>query len=144
MAQGCIRMSGYRAKIRSSQPATITTRLEDKSPYLTSVPHSWASIGSAPPNDYTNQDIYNRAGEKLGTIKEMLIGPDGKMTAAVVNVGRFLGIGDKDLAVPFSALQMEQRGNSHRIVIDVTRDALQAAPPLSDVKRPNSNLRPLH
>ena len=83
-------------------------------------------------------------GRNSAQSRRCLIGPDGKMTAAVVNVGRFLGIGDKDLAVPFSALQMEQRGNSHRIVIDVTRDALQAAPPLSDVKRPNSNLRPLH
>ena len=41
-----------------------------------------------------NSDIYNRAGEKLGTIKDVLIGPDGKMAAVLVNVGRFLGIGD--------------------------------------------------
>jgi hypothetical protein len=98
--------------------------------YLTSanVPYSWVSIGRAP-NYYVDHDIYNRAGEKLGTVKDVLIGPDGKMAAAILNVGRFLGIGDKDIAVPFSALQLEQRDNSQRIVIDATKEALQAAPP---------------
>jgi hypothetical protein len=98
--------------------------------YLTSanVPYSWVSIGRAP-NDYVDHDIYNRAGEKLGTVKDVLIGPDGKMAAAILNVGRFLGIGDKDIAVPFSALQLEQRDNRRRIVIDASKEALQAAPP---------------
>jgi hypothetical protein len=96
--------------------------------YLTSAPDNWVSIGTSP-NDYSNQDIYNRAGEKVGTIRDVLVGPDGKMAAAVVNVGRFLGIGEKDIAVPFSALQLEQRDNNRRIVIDATKEALQAAPP---------------
>ena len=105
--------------VRTSQVA--------KSIYLTSAPDNWVSMGASP-NDYVNQDVYNRAGEKLGTIKDVLIGPDGKMAAVLVNVGRFLGIGDKDIAVPLSALQLEQRDNNRRIVIDATKDALQAAP----------------
>jgi hypothetical protein len=100
---------------------------ERSSSYLTRAPNDWVSIGSTT-NDYVNQDIFNRSGEKLGTIKDILVGPDGKMAAAVMNVGRYLGIGDKDIAIPFSALQLEQRDNSRRIVIDATRDALQAAP----------------
>ena len=92
---------------------------------LASVPDNWTSIGDAP-NSFTNQDIYNRAGEQLGTIKDVLAGPDGKMTAAIVNVGRFLGIGDKDIAVQLSALQVDHR--NRRIVIDATKDTLQAAP----------------
>ena len=95
--------------------------------YLTRAPNDWVSIGSST-NDYVNQDIFNRAGEKLGTIKDILIGPDGKMAAAVMNVGRYLGIGDKDIAMPFSALQFEQRDNTRRIAIDATKEALQAAP----------------
>ena len=92
---------------------------------LASVPDNWTSIGGAP-NSFTNQDIYNRAGEQLGTINDVLAGPDGKMTAAIVNVGRFLGIGDKEIAVQLSALQVDHR--NRRIVIDVTKDTLQAAP----------------
>lgn len=43
-------------------------------------------------------------------------------------VGGYIGIGDKDIAVPFSALRLEQHDNSRRIVIDAKKDELQAAP----------------
>jgi sporulation protein YlmC with PRC-barrel domain len=108
---------------------------QTKTAYLTSAPDNWVSIGHAP-NDYVNKEIYNRAGEQLGTIKDVLVGPDGKMTAAIINVGRNLGIGDKEIAVPFTAIQ-QQRGDSVlRIVIDATKDNLQAAPAF--VRHPSS------
>ena len=107
-------------------PVTTSRDVQTKTAYLSSAPDTWVSIGHAP-NDYVNKDIYNRAGEQLGTIKDVLVGPDGKMAAAIINVGRYLGIGDKEIAVPFSAIQ--QRSDSgQRIVIDVTKDNLQAAP----------------
>ena len=97
-----------------------------KTIYLTSAPDNWVSLGSA--NDYVNHEIHNRAGQNLGTIKDILKGPDGNMAAAVINVGRFLGIGDKDVAVPFSALQVELQDNHRRIVLNVAEDELKAAP----------------
>jgi hypothetical protein len=97
-----------------------------KTAFLNTAPDSWVSIGNAP-NEYVNKEIYNRAGEHLGTIKEVLAGPDGKMAAVIINVGRYLGIGDKEIAVPSSALQ-QQRDSGQHIVIDAPKDALQAAP----------------
>ena len=107
-------------------PVTTSRDVQTKTAYLSSAPDTWVSIGPAP-NDYVNKDIYNRAGEQLGTIKDVLVGPDGKMAAAVINVGRYLGIGDKEIAVPFSAIQ-QRMDSGQRIVIDVTKDNLQAAP----------------
>ena len=95
--------------------------------YLTTAKDDWRSIGASP-NEYTNQDVYNVAGENLGTIRDLLMGPDGKAAAAVINVGRFLGIGDKEIAVPFSALRVEKQGDGRRIVIDASKDSVQAAP----------------
>jgi hypothetical protein len=46
----------------------------------------------------------------------------------VINVGRFLGIGDKEIAVPFAALRLERHGDSRRIVIDAMKEGVQAAP----------------
>ena len=116
---------------RTSQPvappagsAPTTVR---KTIYLTSAPDNWVSLGSVA-NDYVNHDIHNRAGQNLGTIKDVLKGPDGNMAAAVINVGRFLGIGDKDVAVPFSALQVELQDNQRRLVLNVAEDELKAAP----------------
>ena len=105
-----------------------TTRTSDpKGIYLTSAPDNWVSIG-ATPNEFVNRDIHNRAGEKLGTIKDVLVGPDGRMTAVILNVGRELGLGDKDVAIPFTALQLEQGDTGRRIVIDVVKETLQTAP----------------
>jgi hypothetical protein len=106
-----------------------------KTTYLTSVPENWASIGTAP-NEYVDRDVHNRAGEKLGTIKDVLVGPDGRMAAAIVNIDRSLGIGDKDVAIAFTALQLEQGNTGRRIVIDAQKDTLQTAPAVERRKAP--------
>jgi hypothetical protein len=108
----------------ASEPAPGVQR---KFAYLASAPDNWVSIGTTP-NEYVNKEIYNRAGEQLGTITDILVGPDGKMAAATINVARNLGLGDKEVAVAFSALQQQQYNGGQRIVIDTTKDALQTAP----------------
>lgn len=91
-------------------------------------PHdNWTSIGASP-NDYVNHDIYNARGEALGTVRDLLIAPDGKAAAAVIGVGHYLGMGDKVVAVPFTALRVEQRKTDRRIVVDLAKEALQSAP----------------
>jgi uncharacterized protein YjeT (DUF2065 family) len=111
----------------TSLPTQPATDAPGKLTYLTFAREDWTSIGSAP-NEYTNQDVYNAAGENLGTIRDVLMGPDGKAAAAIINVGRFLGIGDKEIAVPFSALRLERQGDNRRIVIDAVKEGVQAAP----------------
>lgn len=49
-------------------------------------------------------DVYGRDDEKIGDIKEILIAPDGQAKGAVLGVGGFLGIGEKSVAVAWSAL----------------------------------------
>jgi len=93
--------------------------------FLAKAPNDWVSASDS---DYTNQAVYSRSGESLGTIKGLLKGPDGKIAAAVINVSRVLGIGEKDVAVPFSALKTEQQASGRRIVLDITKDGLQLAP----------------
>jgi sporulation protein YlmC with PRC-barrel domain len=104
----------------TQEPAQV---VQTKSTFLNSAPDSWVSIGSAP-NEYVNKEIYSRTGEQLGTVKDVLVGPDRKMTAVIINIGRNLGIGDKEVGVPFSALQV----SGQHMVIDATKDDLQAAP----------------
>jgi len=110
-------------KTSTSTPVRMLPRLDDKSQYLTKALDGWTSIGA-----YHNQEIYNRAGERIGVVKDLLVGPDGKINAAVVGVGRFLGIGEKDVAVPLAALQIERRDNRGYLTMDVAKDILRAAP----------------
>jgi hypothetical protein len=107
----------------ANAPTQFVPGAASKLTYLTKAQPDWMPIGA-----FYQQDIYNRAGEKIGSIKELLVGPDGRIHAAVVGVGSFLGIGEKDIAVPLSALHMERRDDGRRITIDVMKETLQTAP----------------
>jgi sporulation protein YlmC with PRC-barrel domain len=50
-------------------------------------------------------DIYGANNEKIGDVNEVLIDRQGNADAIVVGVGGFLGIGEKDVAIPFSAVE---------------------------------------
>ncbi len=52
--------------------------------------------------------VYNDQGDSIGTVDDLLIGDDGKISNAVISVGGFLGLGSKLVEVPFSQLKFEQ------------------------------------
>jgi hypothetical protein len=59
------------------------------------------------------------------------VGPDhdGKIAVLIVGVGGFLGVGEKDVAVPFNAVQFKTKDNNKWYpVMNTTKDALKNAP----------------
>lgn len=108
---------------RTGQTLTATAQNGVASTFIFKAGDDWISI-----NGYLNKRIYDRAGEELGTIEDVLVGPDGKFNAAIIAIHRDHGLGDKHIAVPFAALHLEQRGPDTRLIFDTTRDALQKAP----------------
>jgi sporulation protein YlmC with PRC-barrel domain len=73
--------------------------------------------------------VFNSKADVIGTIGDVVVGADGKATAAVINVGGFLGVGSKVVAVPFSALKIGPVVEGSRVLLlDVTKEQLQAAP----------------
>src|SRR3954470_14002431 len=49
--------------------------------------------------------LNNNNNEKVGDIREVLLSRDGKAEAVVIGAGGFLGIGEHDVAVPFSEVK---------------------------------------
>jgi sporulation protein YlmC with PRC-barrel domain len=47
--------------------------------------------------------------ESIGDINDVIVDRQGQAVAAVVGVGGFLGIGEKDVAVPFASLEFATR-----------------------------------
>ncbi len=111
----------------SREVSTPAPGADVKTVYITRPAANWVSIGKSP-NDYVDREIYNARGESLGTVRDLLVAQDGRAAAAVIRVGRYLGIGEKDIAVPFTAIRVEQRNGNPHMVIDLMRDALQTAP----------------
>jgi hypothetical protein len=50
-------------------------------------------------------NVYNDSNEKLGSISDMLLDKSGKINAAVIGVGGFLGVGERLVAVSFDKLK---------------------------------------
>ncbi len=66
-------------------------------------------------------------GESLGRVEDLIIDPaDGRVAAAVVSMGGFLGIGGKLTAVPLPAFTHDEAAG--RFILDVDRDTLRRAP----------------
>lgn len=64
----------------------------------------------AQPNEWRTSkligvDIYGPDNQKVGDVNEVLIDRSGQVKAVVVGVGGFLGIGEKDVAIPFDQVQ---------------------------------------
>ncbi|MBL0406653.1 PRC-barrel domain-containing protein [Microvirga aerilata] len=60
-----------------------------------------------PASQLEGVNVYNDRNENIGDINEVLIDRQGKVEAVVIGVGGFLGIGDRNVAVPFNALRWE-------------------------------------
>jgi hypothetical protein len=50
-------------------------------------------------------NVYNDSNEKLGSISDMLMDKTGKINAAVIGVGGFLGVGERLVTVSFDKLK---------------------------------------
>jgi sporulation protein YlmC with PRC-barrel domain len=75
------------------------------------------TMSRLPPNsftitDYYKQDVYDNGKNSVGKIDDVLIDKSGKITALIVGVGGFLGVGEKDVALPFAAVKAEKKDNN--------------------------------
>ena len=84
--------------------------------------------GALPISDYYNQSVYDNQDNKIGDVNDLLVDKDGKIGAAIVGVGGFLGAGEKNVAVPFSALKLTEKNGKRYLVMDTTKEALNSAP----------------
>ncbi len=67
--------------------------------------------------------------EEIGTVNDLVFTHDGNLTAVVIGVGGFLGIGEKNVAVDFNELTFEiAADNTERWVLPTTAEALTSAP----------------
>ena len=81
-----------------------------------------------PVTDYYNQTVYDNRDNKIGDVNDLLLDKSGKINAVIVGVGGFLGVGEKNVAVPFSSLKVADKNGSRYLVLETTKEALQTAP----------------
>ena len=89
---------------------------------LTRLP-TYASLISA----YYNADVYDQKGKKVGEVTDMLVDKHGEITAVMLSVGGFLGIGEKDVAVPIDAIRVSQPNDKWWLTITADKALLKEA-----------------
>ncbi len=79
-------------------------------------------------SDLIGTDLKASGGESVGEISDLIIDQDGKVGAFLVNVGGFLAMGEKRIAIDWNAVTMSGNTGDQDPQVDMTRDDLQSAP----------------
>jgi sporulation protein YlmC with PRC-barrel domain len=66
----------------------------------------------------TVYDVQNR---NIGSVKDLILGKDGKVDKVVLDVGSFLGMGGKYVAVPLNDIKTD----NNRLTLDRSKEQLQ-------------------
>jgi sporulation protein YlmC with PRC-barrel domain len=77
-------------------------------------------------NKLIGRNIKNPQGDTVGEINSVAIDKDGKVRSVIVGVGGFLGVGEKNVALPWDSLTVSKSGED--VVANVTKDELKALP----------------
>ncbi len=79
------------------------------------------------------QVVRNGANESIGDINDLIVDNTGKVTAVVVGVGGFLGMGEKNIALTFDQLSISRDSNNSLVVMaNATKESLESAPEWKD------------
>jgi sporulation protein YlmC with PRC-barrel domain len=91
-------------------------------------PMSTIPADSVTVTDWYKQNVYDPSDNKIGEIMDVLVDKTGKVTALIVGVGGFLGVGEKDVAVSFDSVQVTAKNsNKWYLVMNATKDSLKSA-----------------
>jgi sporulation protein YlmC with PRC-barrel domain len=74
--------------------------------------------------------VYDTQNQKVGDVKDIILDRDGKVASVVLDVGAFLGMGGKYVAVSMNDIKVtndNNNSNKHRFTVEMTKDQLKSA-----------------
>src|SRR5207244_10160573 len=86
-------------------------------------------LGSRQAQSVLGKDVRSSADENMGRIVDVIVDRTGRVRAAVIDFGGFLGVGSRKIAVDWSALSFApDDGKRDMITLELTHDQVKAAP----------------
>lgn len=78
----------------------------------------------------TGARVYDTKDEWIGEVSTLIVGEDGTLNEAVIDVGGFLGIGEKPVALTMDKIDIlrEDGGNDIRVYVPMSKEELEALP----------------
>lgn len=93
------------------------------------------SLGAWRASRMMSMNVYNAEGKRIGAVVDLIGSIDGKVNFVVLSHGGFLGIGDKLIPIPWSAIKPGDKQDT--LVIGMTKKELEEAPNFSIDKWPD-------
>ncbi len=88
--------------------------------------------GDVSAKELLDGNVMHSVNENLGDINDILIDREGKIAAVIVGVGGVLGMGEKNVALPYDQLSFGRDDNNELVIgTTATKESLQAAPEYS-------------
>jgi sporulation protein YlmC with PRC-barrel domain len=88
-------------------------------------------------SDVYKADVYDPSEHKVGKVTDLMIDSNGNATGAIIGVGGFLGVGQKDVVIPFKELKVSTRDGKYWLVLNRTKDELKTAPAYNNTGSPS-------
>ena|SRR5437762_10520909 len=90
-------------------------------------------LGSRQAQSVLGKEVRSSADENMGRIVDVIVDHDGRVRAAVIDFGGFLGVGSRKIAVDWNALSFPPPASGRDVVtLELTRDQVKAAPEYKD------------
>ncbi|WP_421698535.1 PRC-barrel domain-containing protein [Ancylobacter sp.] len=89
-------------------------------------------------SDLMGTEVVTANDEKLGSISDVIVEREGEIIAVVIDVGGFLGIGAKPVAVSFDSLTATPTDNGEKVVVSMTKEELNSAPEFKSLEKARS------
>lgn len=104
------------------------SRMDDEK-YMSSKPD-----GAFHANELIGTTVKSGTDDEVGSVSDLVIDEDGQIVGVIVGVGGFLGIGDKNVAMPWDQVELNQdaEGDEYILRTDADQDMLDSAPEYED------------
>ena len=116
------------ALAQSTNPAPVNPSTTPSTPNMTRTfidaqsPDQWLA------SKIIGASVVDSSNQSIGSVNNLLLDTGGNVTAAVVGVGGFLGIGEKNVAISFKSLNITRDANgSEKVTTQVSKNELQQA-----------------
>ena len=98
-------------------------------------PPSVTIIGANDAHGVLGRDVRSAADEDMGRIVDVVVDRSGKVRAAVIDFGGFLGVGSRKIVVDWNALRFGKIENKKdTIILELTKAQVAAAPEYKEDK----------
>jgi len=92
-------------------------------------PPSVIMLGSRQAQSVLGKQVRSSANENMGRIVDVIVDPQGRVRAAVIDFGGFLGVGSRKIVVDWNALRFGKIANKKdSITLELTKAQVAAAP----------------